>query len=57
MNKMIVEWCIRGVPVSMLAFWMEGCVFEPGVGKPATTYGESCASYNISLHHLEQTIE
>ena len=52
-----VKRCIHGVPASTLAFWTKGRMFKSVVGKPATTHGESCASYTISLHHLERTFE
>ena len=43
-----VQWCIHGVPVSMPPFWTEGRVFKFGAGKPATTHGESSASYILA---------
>ena len=43
------EQCNCGVLASKLAFETECQVFEYSTGKPATTHGESCASYNCPM--------
>ena len=53
-DKTHCQRCNRGVLASTLAFGMEGRVFEPCTGKPATTHSESCASYNCPMIVLRE---